>query len=132
MNFLKIENLVTIFLLVVSIKSFSQTEKNSNVIYVGSYTENEGFVDGQAEGIYTLHQNPETGKLSMGATVAKLKNPSFVKVSADGKYLFSVSELVKSEAESGFVYSYKINKDNSLTEINKLSTSWFCALSYRN
>ena len=125
MNYLKIENLFTIFLLVVSIKSFSQTKKNSNVIYVGSYTENEGFVDGQAEGIYTLHQNPETGKISMGTTVAKLKNPSFVKVSKDAKYLFSVSELVKSEAESGFIYSYKINEDESLTEINKLSTHGF-------
>jgi len=108
-----------------SIHTFAQDIKNENTIFVGSYTENEGFVDGQADGIYTINQNTVSGELTMGTTVAKLMNPSFVKVSKDAKYLFSISELVKSEAESGFIYSYKINKDNSLTQISKLSTHGF-------
>jgi len=125
MKKLKINYILAVALAITSVKSYSQVSKDSRWIYVGSYTENEGFVDGQAEGIYTLQQNKENGKLAMGETVAKLKNPSFVSVSPNGKYLFSVSELNDKEAESGFVLSYKINKDHSLTEINKLSTHGF-------
>jgi 6-phosphogluconolactonase len=93
-----------------------------NTIYAGTYTKKEGHVNGQAEGIYTLYQNPENGSLKFGATVAKIINPSFVKVSKDNKYLYAVSELGENDAASGFIYSYKINPDHSLTETGKLST----------
>ncbi|UZH55115.1 lactonase family protein [Salinimicrobium tongyeongense] len=100
--------------------------KNMNVIFVGSYTRKEGHVDGKAEGIYTLYQNQETGELKNGKTVAKLTNPSFVKTSKDGKYLFAVSELGPGgDAESGFVYSYKITENDSLEELSRISTEGF-------
>jgi len=97
-------------------------EMSLNTIYAGTYTKKEGHVNGQAEGIYTLYQNPENGSLKFGATVAKIINPSFVKVSKDNKYLYAVSELGENDAASGFIYSYKINPDHSLTETGKLST----------
>jgi 6-phosphogluconolactonase len=100
--------------------------KNMNTIFVGSYTRKEGHVDGKAEGIYTLYQNQETGELKNGKTVAKLTNPSFVKTSKDGKYLFAVSELGPGgDAESGFVYSYKITENDSLEELSRISTEGF-------
>ena len=97
-------------------------EMSLNTIYTGTYTKKEGHVNDQADGIYTLYQNPENGSLKFGATVAKIVNPSFVKVSKDNKYLYAVSEFGGNDAESGFVYSYKINPDNSLTETGKIST----------
>ena len=97
-------------------------EMSLNTIYIGTYTKKEGHVNGQADGIYTLYQNPENGSLKFGATVAKIINPSFVKVSKDNKYLYAVSELGSNDAASGFVYSYKINPDHGLTETGKLST----------
>jgi 6-phosphogluconolactonase len=97
-------------------------EMNLNTIYTGTYTKKEGHVNGQADGIYTLYQNPENGSLKFGATVAKIINPSFVKVSKDNKYLYAVSELGQNDAPSGYIYSYKINPDHSLTETGKLST----------
>lgn len=96
-----------------------------NTVYVGTYTKKEGHVDGKADGIYTLYQNEETGNLEEGRTVARVTNPSFVKVSKDGKYLFAVSELGPGDAESGFVYSYEINADDSLRQISKISTESF-------
>lgn len=96
-----------------------------NVAYIGTYTKKEGHVDGQAEGIYTLYQNPEDGSLKIGETVAEITNPSFVKVSKDSKNLYAVSELGEKDAASGFVYSYKINEDDSLTEIGKISSEGF-------
>ncbi|HZJ36274.1 MAG TPA: beta-propeller fold lactonase family protein, partial [Gillisia sp.] len=99
------------------------TEEDSlNTIYTGTYTKKEGHVNGQADGIYTLYQNPENGSLKFGTTVAKIINPSFVKVSKDNKYLYAVSELGENDAPSGYIYSYKINPDHSLTETGKLST----------
>lgn len=97
-------------------------EVNLNTIYTGTYTKKEGHVNGQADGIYALYQNPENGSLKFGSTVAKIVNPSFVKVSKDNAYLYAVSELGGNDAASGFIYSYKINPDHSLTETGKLST----------
>jgi 6-phosphogluconolactonase len=100
-------------------------EMNLNTIYTGTYTKKEGHVNGQADGIYTLYQDPENGSLKYGATVAKIINPSFVKVSKDNKHLYAVSELGRNDAASGFIYSYKINPDHSLTETGKLSTEGY-------
>ncbi|HET8753578.1 MAG TPA: lactonase family protein [Salinimicrobium sp.] len=96
-----------------------------NLIYIGTYTKKEGHVDGKAEGIYSVYQNTKNGRLRFGETVAEITNPSFVKVSRDGKNLYAVSELGPKDAESGFVFSYKINEDDSLTEIGKISTEAF-------
>lgn len=93
--------------------------------FIGTYTKKEGHVDGKGEGIYTMYQNSETGALVMGETVAKLINPSFVKTSADKKFLYAVSELGPRDAASGFIHSYRINPDNTLVETGKISTEGF-------
>jgi len=91
-------------------------------VYIGTYTKKEGHVDGKAKGIFLAMQDPKNGSLQPEKTVAEITNPSFVKVSSDGKNLYAVSELGSGDAESGFIYSFKRNKDNSLKEIGKLST----------
>ena len=93
-----------------------------NTIYIGTYTKKEGHVDGQAEGIYTVYQKPDTGALEMGKTVANVVNPSFVKTSANYKNLYAVSELGPGDGPSGLIYSYKINEDHSLEQIGSIST----------
>ncbi len=98
---------------------------NTNPIYIGTYTKKEGHVNGQAEGIYTVYQNPETGALKMGETVANVINPSFVKTSGDNKNLYAVSELGPGDGSSGLIYSYKINEDDSLEQIGSISTESF-------
>lgn len=103
------------------IYSFAQeaagTDSNT-VGYVGTYTKKEGHVDGKAEGIYSISQNPETGALKLTGTVAEITNPSFVKTSPDGKYLYAVSELGPGDAEFGFVHAFRILPDHQLEEIN--------------
>ena len=101
------------------------SESALNVMYVGTYTKKEGHVDGQANGIYSVFQDPETGRLTFNETAAKITNPSFVKVSKDKKYLFAVSELGNKDARSGFIYSYRIGVDHGLEMINKVSTESF-------
>ena len=102
-----------------------ETSVSRETAYIGTYTKKEGHVDGRGEGIYSIYQNSETGELTMGETVAKVINPSFVKASADKRFLYAVSELGPGDAESGFIHSYQINPDNSLVETGKISTEGF-------
>ncbi|PRX50589.1 lactonase family protein [Salegentibacter salegens] len=102
------------------------TAQNTEIpVYLGTYTKKEGHVDGKAKGIFLALQDPENGSLHPEKTVAKITNPSFVKTSKDGKNLYAVSELGGGDAESGFIYSFKRNSDNSLEELGKLSTESF-------
>ncbi len=96
-----------------------------NPIYIGTYTKKEGHVNGQAEGIYTVYQHPETGVLKMGKTVAEVTNPSFVKTSGDNKYLYAVSELGPGDGPAGLIYSFKIKNDHSLEATGSISTESF-------
>lgn len=95
------------------------------IAYVGTYTKKEGHVDGKGEGIYTIYQDPSNGELKFGTVAANTVNPSFIKISADKENLYAVSELGPGDAGSGFIHSYRINKDKSLTETGKLSTEGF-------
>lgn len=116
-----------ILLIMNTAMSFSQinSDENENMAYIGSYTKKEGHVDGKAKGIYSIYQNPDNGKIRLGSVLAEIPNPSFVKVSEDGQFLLAVSELTEKEAASGFIYSFKINIDDSLEEIMKISTEAF-------
>lgn len=105
--------------------SQTNTTEDMRTIFVGTYTKKEGHVDGQADGIFTIYQNPETGELEQGRTVAQVTNPSFVKASEEGKRLLAVSELGSGDAASGYIYSYKILENDSLEQISRLSTESF-------
>mgnify|MGYP006195036221 CR=1 FL=1 len=92
--------------------------KTMDKAYIGTYTKKEGHVDGKAEGIYAISQNPQTGALKLTGTVAEMTNPSYVKTSPDGKYLYAVSELGPGDAEFGFVHAFRILPEFQLEEIN--------------
>ena len=70
-------------------------------IYVGTYTEKEDFVNGKGEGIYNIQL--DCGLNEVGRSVIKgIKNPSFLALSYDNKYLYAVEEL----NPNGNIYSY--------------------------
>ena len=97
-------------------------EDSMNKAYIGTYTKKEGHVDGQAQGILYLEIDKDSGEISNQKTVANVVNPSFVKLSPDGKYLFAVSELGPGDGDTGFIYSFKTGDDGKLKQISKLPT----------
>ncbi len=123
---MKIATIILILGILISNPSYTQMKENPtdsiNKMYVGTYTKKEGHVDGKAEGIYLLHQNSTDGSLKMITTAAEVINPSFVKAGKTGKYLYAVSELGPSDAESGFIHSFMIQGDGSLKNIGKQTT----------
>ena len=105
--------LVLSFIVFAAFSANSQNEKNQK-LYVGTYT-SEG-----SEGIYLCDFNSESGDITLDKTFKGVDNPSFLKVSADKKYLYSVSRTTKEiEKSGGFVIAYKIGKNGVLHFLNK-------------
>ncbi|MEH6679453.1 MAG: lactonase family protein [Sediminicola sp.] len=79
------------------IKTEETMEKSETIkLLVGTYTNKE------SEGIYTVDFDQVTGKLRNKQLVASTSNPSFLKISKDGKRVFAVNEN-----DPGTVTSFK-------------------------
>lgn len=97
---------------------FSIASAQNIPLYVGTYT------DASSEGIYLYDFNLKTGKLSNKKLVVEAINPSFITFSSDTKLMYSVGEIDNFEGtKSGFVNSYSVEKDGTLTFINKVSSN---------
>ena len=86
--------------------------KSYQEFYVGTYT-SEG-----AEGIYLCKMDTKTGDISLENTFTGIDNPSFIRLSPNRKYLYSVSETAKGDGETGFVHAFKVGKNKELTLLN--------------
>lgn len=90
------------------------------LVFVGTYTEDLGFVQGKADGIYTCRLDTATGTLQIVDTTAGIANPSFLTLSADHKYLYAVAENGgKPEAPYGSVVAYRVGPAGQLEKINE-------------
>ena len=76
------------------------------VAYVGTYTH------GESKGIHIYDLDVENGNMTE-RKVVPINNPSYIKKSHNGKYLYSI-------ADEG-VRSYKILPDGDLEEMNSMS-----------
>lgn len=91
---------------------FGQDLKNQK-LFVGTFT-SEG-----AEGIYLCDFGPD-GSLQLEKTFKAVDNPSFLKVSPDRKFLYSVNRTAAAvEPSGGYVTSYRIDADGALHFLNK-------------
>ena len=106
------KSLITFSLIIGSIlMSNAQSAKTYNLI-VGTYTNH-----GKSNGMYIYTFNSETGELSFKAESPAIKNPSFLAVSSDRKYVYAVSEVGE-----GSVNAYKYDPaSGKLTFINSVS-----------
>ncbi len=93
------------------------------IVFVGTYTQNLGFVDGKASGIYTCRLDMSTGIMTVVDSVGGIANPSFLTVSPDKKYLYAVAENGgKPEQPFGSVVAFKITEGGKLMKINEVSS----------
>ncbi|MEH7109029.1 lactonase family protein [Bacillus sp. JJ1764] len=76
--------------------------------YIGTYTK------GDSKGIYSFHLNPE-GKIENVQVAAELENPTYLNISKDNRFLYSVAK----EGSNGGVASFSITEGGKLTPINK-------------
>lgn len=84
----------------------------THMMYTGTYTNGEG------KGIYAFSYDDKDGILQPMGIAAEAGNPSYLTLSGDGKYLYSVME-----ADGGAVASYAVNNsDMKLDFISSQST----------
>jgi 6-phosphogluconolactonase len=76
--------------------------------YIGTYTK------GESEGIYSFVLDAEAGRISDVKKAAKLDNPTYLTISQDNQFLYSVAK----EGESGGVAAYRLDSCGSLEKIN--------------
>ena len=86
-----------------SLSAFSTVSAESLDVYFGTYTGPRN----SSKGIYRSILNLETGKLSEPVLVAQAKNPSFLEIHPNGKFLYAVSEA----GGDGSVSAYVIDED---------------------
>jgi 6-phosphogluconolactonase len=82
---MKMRAFVTVALLLVGL---STVPAESLPVYFGTYTRGEN----SSKGIYRSVLDLETGKLSDPVLVVEARNPSFIEIHPNGKFLYAVSE----------------------------------------
>jgi 6-phosphogluconolactonase len=85
-------------------------------VYLGTYTTGGN----GSKGIYRSVLDTDTGELSAPVLAVEAKNPSFIEIHPNGKYLYAVSE----SGRAGSVSAYAIDPDTkNLTLLNSQSSS---------
>ncbi len=96
---------------------FIQAEDAKYRVYFGTYT------GGSSEGIYAAEFNAASGQLSAPRLAAKVKNPSFVAIHPQGKFLYAVNETADYKKQNvGAISAFSIQSDGSLTFLNDKSS----------
>lgn len=95
--------------------------KTPPLLFVGTYTEDLGFVQGKASGIYTCRFDPASGALTVIDSTTDIANPSFLALSPDQRFLFAVAENGgKPNQPYGSVAAYRIGPGGHLNKINEV------------
>jgi 6-phosphogluconolactonase len=76
--------------------------------YIGTYTK------GDSKGIYRLSMDDSSGTIDDVQVAAELENPTFLAVTSDQKYLYSVTKV----ENQGGVGAYSIEPDGQLSLLN--------------
>lgn len=87
-------------------------------VYVGTYT------DGTSKGIYRFSLDLETGKATPPALAGAAKNPSFLALHPNGRFLYAASEVDEfGGAKTGSVIAFAIDKKTGdLTRLNEVAS----------
>jgi 6-phosphogluconolactonase len=92
-----------------------RTTTGNLLVYVGTYT------SGKSEGIYLYSLNLASGELEPLATAKNVKDPSFLTISPDRRYLYAVNELEEfGGKKSGAVSAFAVDQHTGeLTFLNQ-------------
>ncbi len=106
-----------------------ESNMNEQFIFIGTYTKKEGHVDGKGKGIYRLAFSQEGDSIYFNFLKSKYFptiNPSYLTISKNKKYLYSVNELGPDDGNSGTIEAYKIDpQTKDLKLIDKVLTEGF-------
>ncbi|UKT62928.1 lactonase family protein [Pedobacter mucosus] len=93
---------------------FSFAQKTNYNLLVGTYT-----APGKSEGIYTYNFNTLTAVTTLKSIAKGIENPSYLAISPDQKYVYSVNETGKTSTVSAFKFNVATG---ILTFLNKVDS----------
>lgn len=99
--------------LLLSFLIFTSLYSQKEFVFFGSYN-----WDKNSEGIYVYELNTENGILTKVTSVTGVKNPSYITISNDGKYVYASSDSKTPNDGSVSAFSFDADK-KSLTFLNK-------------
>jgi 6-phosphogluconolactonase len=103
-------------LLAASLSAVLAPAASDYYVYIGTYTNTN-----HSKGIYAYRFHPDDGKLTKIGLVAETPDPSFLAISPNGQFLYSVSEM--EGKPSGGVSSFRIDPQTAkLTPLNTVSS----------
>jgi 6-phosphogluconolactonase len=107
----------------VSPSSFGGSHGGKYVLFVGTYTQENGKHSG-SKGIYSYDFDGPSGKVTPLGVAAETTNPSFLAVAPGGKFLYAVNETHDYKgAASGGVTAFRIyRKAGKLTQIDEVAS----------
>lgn len=93
------------------------------IMYIGTYTEKEDFVDGKATGIYVYEFNTNTGKLTYVSSSPHTVNPSFLVADHGNNILYAVNETGSMDKPGGSISAFRLSGDGRQMDfINSVSS----------
>ncbi len=85
-------------------------------VFIGTYTE------AKSKGIYVCRFSPD-GKITQPTVAAETRNPSFLAVHPNQRFLYAVNEISNfEEVKAGAVSAFSIAPDGKLTFLNQISS----------
>ena len=87
-------------------------------LYIGTYTEDILFgtgeiLKGKGDGIYVFNVDQDRGTLTRGPVIGNVRNPSYLTISPDRRFLWTVNELKEFEGKpSGSVSAFRVDSEN--------------------
>ena len=106
------KKLFLIALLAIPSLSIAQTKGKIYDLLVGTYT------TGKSQGIYVYHFDTETGKVTYQDKITGVDNPSYLAVSNNRKFVYSVNEVGSDRTGSASAFAFDA-KTGKLTFLNK-------------
>ena len=92
-----------------------KAEMSVQGFYIGTYT------NGESEGIYHARFDPADGSFSSLRLSAEAADPSFLTLSSDGDFLYSVDESLSENNQSSLV-AYRVNSPGDLSPLDTISS----------
>ena len=86
----------------------SLKQDSVKIMYVGTYTEKQDFVDGKATGIYVYELNTNTGRLTYISSSPHTVNPSYLVADNENQILYAVNETGSNENPGGSISAFKL------------------------
>ncbi len=113
--------LLALIALSVNVRAQDNALKSKYLVYVGTYTQQEG----TGKGIYVYRFDAASGQLAPLGVAVETTNPSFLAVHPNHRFLYAVNDVADYKGKkSGIVSAFVINRKNGkLTLLNEVPSA---------